>query len=256
MYLINNCMACRSYNVEFKYAFLDRFVVSRATGVDTLSNRPIHAIVCQDCTWVGTDARLDDTEISRYYLDYRGKEYTETRIELNPYYAAVSKTFDTEEEIERRLVGLNYLIDRNPDLNNIKTLLDFGGNDGKYIPEFNSNVKKYVYDISDKPVQPGIEKLGLNSDLKFDFVMCCHVLEHESDPDRVLQQVLNFGHLDTTFYFEVPNFDCPPLPHGIFHEHLSIFNGYSIGQFFLRHRLRIVDSVQYSDYIGFLTSRQ
>lgn len=249
-------MACRSYNVEFYPTFLDRFVVSRATNIETLSNRPIYAIQCNDCTWVGTDARLDNDEMFRYYKDYRGKEYTELRIKLNSYYAQICNTFDTQEEIDRRLVGLNYLIDRNPQLNQIKNLLDFGGNDGKYIPEFNLNVKKYVYDISDKPLKSGVAKLHSDSQLKFDFVMCCHVLEHESDPDRVIQQVLNFGHNNTFYYYEVPNYDCPPIPNGVFHEHLSIFNPQSISTFLLRHRLMIVDSVQYSDYIGFLTSRQ
>lgn len=256
MYLIHNCLGCKSDNVSFESAYFARFVAWRAVGRPFPKDRLISVVVCHDCSYVGTSVRLDKEEMARLYKDYRGEEYNRLRIELEPYYAEIAGKFDTQNEIERRSVGINQLIDRHIQTDMVTTVLDYGGGKGQFIPAKFSRAKKYVYDISDAPLCEGVERFNPKEDRTFDFLMCCHVIEHESEPDELMTDLFKFAHKDTLLYFEVPNYDCPWIPNGVFHEHQSIFNMQSMTTFLQRHRLNIVDTVQCYDYIGFLTYRQ
>lgn len=257
MYLIHHCLCCDSSNVRFESVYLAQFVVWRSTGKPIHCDRLISAVVCNDCGWIGSGARLDKEEIARLYKDYRGEEYNKLRIQLEPHYERVARVFNNPiKEIERRLVGINTLIDRCVNTDVVKNLLDYGGGSGHFIPDRFPNAKKYVYDISDAPLCQGVERFDVTQNQTFDFLMCCHVVEHESDPNELIQELFKFAHEDTLIYFEVPNYDLPPVPNGVFHEHQSIFNQKSMTTFLQKHRLNIIDSIQYSDYIGFLTCRQ
>jgi hypothetical protein len=71
------------------------------------------------------------------------------------------------------------------DFGQIKNVLDYGGDKGQYIPDQLSDANKYVYDISGNQTIPNVMLLRtLNSvkQIKWDFILCMHLLEHLSDP--------------------------------------------------------------------------
>jgi hypothetical protein len=71
--------------------------------------------------------------------------------------------------------------------------------------------------------------------------MCCHVLEHLSEPNDVVAKIKSFAHKDTYFYIEVPGYSKPPPELPIFHEHINIFNIDSLKSLLERNNIVMVD---------------
>jgi hypothetical protein len=91
----------------------------------------------------------------------------------------------------------------------IKTVLDYGGDRGQFIPE-DLGTERYVYEISDAKAVEGVERLTSVAGRHFDFIMLTHVLEHCSEPRDMLALLKPLAHENTLFYFEVP-FERPSL---------------------------------------------
>lgn len=72
-----------------------------------------------------------------------------------------------------------------------KLLLDYGGDCGQFIPKFLSLSEKFVFDLSDSKAVDGVTKLNSIEGRKFDFIMCCHVLEHTNQPFEELSGLKN-----------------------------------------------------------------
>jgi SAM-dependent methyltransferase len=212
--------------------------------------------MCSECNYVGLEARLDQIEMNNLYSGYRGEEYNTQRLAIEPHYVDYIDRFDSPEEIERRMVGINWILDRIVDIDAINSVLDYGGGSGNLIPDKFTGKELFVHDISNEEPIPGVKKFNVESNQKFDFILCCHVLEHVAEPENLVNEILKFAHDDTLIYFEVPNFDCPPIPNGVFHEHISVFSEKSLHAFFNRMNFTFIDGVQYDDYIGFLVNKK
>lgn len=243
MYNINFCPTCNSTNVELKPSKLARFVASRITQKLVDDNIDNNAIVCNECNFIGSQLRFTEIEEQYLYKDYRGEDYNKLRVLCEPNYLERMNSFDQKEYVEKRAVGINYLIKRYIDKEQINTLLDFGGDSGLFIPSYFDKSKKYVLDISNNDTLPTIEKINLDSNIKVDFLMCCHVIEHSSDLEKIFLEIDKFITKNAWVYFEVPNYPTPTVPNA-FHEHINIFNKKSLCSLLTRHNFIVIDTFE------------
>lgn len=133
------------------------------------------------------------------------------------------------------------------DFGQIKNVLDYGGDKGQYIPDQLSDANKYVYDISGNQTVPNVTLLRtLNSvkQIKWDFILCMHLLEHLSDPLDTLKTLSGLlgGGNNTYLYIELPKQDYMHRYSDIeINEHINFFQEntmYKIGDLF---KLRIIN---------------
>jgi SAM-dependent methyltransferase len=157
---------------------------------------------CSACSFRFFDVRLDPDEVARLYSGYRGERYFAERHRWEFWYSR--KVNDgiggDPEEIETRVSTLEKLF--HPHVNNatVKTVLDYGGDRGQFIPK-SLGTEKFVFELSDAVPEPGVNRIGSEQELngmRFDFIMALGVLEHCSEPANVLEQLrscLNPGSL-------------------------------------------------------------
>lgn len=235
MYIVDHCPACLSKNVKFVDAKLARFISWRISGHDPGRDLEIYGITCGDCSYVGSTVRFNEEENTRLYKDYRGADYNKIRSICEPKYLDKIKLQENREFIEERYRGINQLIEK-IDAESIKCVLDYGGGDGFFIPQKFKHAEKYVHDISNVPLLPGVKRFDYHTNT--DFLMCCQVLEHSSDLDATMTEITHLIKPHTWAYFEVPNNPKPYV--GTFHEHLNIFNRQSLETLLKRFGYSIV----------------
>jgi SAM-dependent methyltransferase len=137
--------------------------------------------------------RLTSEEVGRLYSGYRGDRYFAERHRYEFWYSR--KVNDgiggDPEEIARRVAALEKLFLPYVDDTKVRTVLDYGGDRGQFIPK-SLGAEKFVFELSDAEPEPGVVRIGSEQDLKgmkFDFIMALGVLEHCSDPAAVLAQL-------------------------------------------------------------------
>ena len=235
MHNIIPCPCCDSLDQTSIPAYMSQFVVWRTTGVKPKSNLRNLLIQCNHCNYYFSDTRFTDQELARLYTGYRGAEYNQMRIECEPTYQAVMYSVSyikQRKEFIDRLIGQH--------VTNIESVLDYGGDDGKYIPEMFATADRYVYDLSGADTIPGIKKYDPAQRQKFDLVMNCQVLEHVSD---INQLIVNLKDLTNNYlYIEVPAYRKPPAIDIVVGEHLNFFRKSSLIALLNRHNIQIVDT--------------
>lgn len=255
MYIITKCLLCNSDDVSFESTYLSRFVLSRIEGRLRNIDLPINSVRCRRCNFFCSGLRFDDSEMAKLYNDYRGYEYNKLRIEIEgDWYRSMVGTFNSLESRENRLIGINQIIDRSIDISKIKSVLDFGGGSGHFIPDKFIFAQKYVYDISGIGLCPGIKRYDPGRQIDWDYIQCCHVLEHVSDPIALLKDILRIANTETLIYIEVPNGDGPG-PGYVWHEHINTFYENSLEYLMQRVDLTIIDRQTKNGCIGLLTKR-
>jgi hypothetical protein len=140
--------------------------------------------------------------------------------------------------IKERKEFINRLIGRH--VANIESVLDYGGDDGKYIPEMFATADRYVYDLSGVDTLLGIKKYDPVQEQKFDLVMNCQVLEHVADINQLISNLkAATGHY---LYIEVPAYRKPPAFDIVIGEHLNFFRKSSLIALLNRHNIQIIDT--------------
>jgi len=153
--------------------------------------------------------RPTDEELSKLYADYRSEEYQKQRYRHEKWYTAeINQSIGKNSvEVMNRKANLRTILQSLMNLQDIESVLDYGGDSGQYIIDELIHAEKWVYDISNAPLLPGIKRLNNLEDnriLKFDLIMCCHVLEHVPYPLEIVERIKELSHKDTIFYFELP----------------------------------------------------
>ena len=199
---------------------------------------------CPDCDLVFCDWRFDDEEMARLYTDYRGPRYRETRDFYEPGYATINDQLGTAADgLEARLANLKDMAEELIECGDIESVLDYGGDEGQFIPSCFGAAQKSVFEISGKAPGPGIasitdeKKLGV-----YDFVMCCHVLEHCPYPPQLVRKIRR--HTGTYAYFEVPMERTNPTGNQYFkafNEHINMFNEKSMRTLLEQEGFHVVD---------------
>ena len=257
MHNINHCPSCHSTNCVLTPGRLARFVVWQIIGSDPESNVPTQLLHCKDCDFICSQTRFTPEEEQALYTDYRGEVYNQRRVTCEPEYQTHIDSYNFEAELEGRKLGIDYLITQHLDPLAVNTVLDYGGNDGAFIPHYFFNATKYVYDTSGNQPVEGVLPYNKDTGPKpVDVIMCCHTLEHLSDPDIVLNDIKELVSSGSYAYFEVPveraNYNHP-YSENLFHEHINMFHEQSLEALLTRHNFEIVETFRYTHLLCILT---
>lgn len=208
MEYVKQCIACGSRQLSYCRAYAAPFLLERI-GASPSARQPVQLVRCQRCSMVFFNPRLNEREMSLLYRDYRGVQYQRMRQRHEPNYTReFNKGIGSHaKELANRKGNTAEIIRRHAQAEDVRSILDFGGDRGQFIPEDLAPNGKVVFDISGCESLPGITTVPTLEHLqgrKFDLIMCSHVLEHVSKPLDVLETLRTFGHRDTLYYFEVP----------------------------------------------------
>lgn len=189
------------------------FIQARIENNNDIVFNLIH---CKNCGSAFFDYRYDEAEIKKIYKGYRNQEYQSLREHFESWYSKKINYLigDDIKTIHSRNKNLSEILEKNLIVEKIKTVLDYGGDKGQYIPKILNNANKYVYDISMNNTVTGVTLLQSIEECKkisptgYDFIMCAHVLEHLANPLETIQVIKDLIKKKGYLYIEVP-FDSP-----------------------------------------------
>ena len=149
---------------------------------------------------------------------------------LGAFKSQSKKTIDLENKRSKKYF---HILKRNG-FSKSDTILDVGGGDGRHLlPFYKKEFRCYIIDYNKYPIN-GITRLGSTLDhiprqLKFDYILCTHVLEHVADPVRFLKKMLGNLKDDGLCYVEVPSeiwydINWDPVTHINFFTKASLAN--------------------------------
>ena len=262
------CPACQSGDLVRYPAEFSPFVSRRVFDGE---NKRFDFLLCRKCGFAFYSYRFSDEEAAKLYRHYRDDAYQRERQACESWYTKDINALigNNEKELSSRHALLTSVLKESvPNMSDIKAVLDFGGDRGQFIPPVLHKAEKYVYDISDQPVNDGVFKLtdiGAEKEKRrFDLVLCAHVLEHVGDPNAVLETIKSVMKAGQMLYVELP-FDSPFYkkmtenlqylfnPHYslknivrqymrmkrtkafLMHEHVNFFTKESVGALLARH---------------------
>jgi len=186
------CIICGSDHINVYRARLAPFLKERLKHIDT---NEVSLLYCRNCDFAYYHPRLSEHDLSFLYKGYRSDGYVAERKQFEIGY---TNPVDTPKRVSDYARMFRDVLDTNK----IFFMLDYGGNKGETIPPIFPNAIKCVYEPHDVEPLPGV--LQIRHRQEFDFIMCCHVLEHLPYPGVAIQRILNFSHKGTVLYFEVP----------------------------------------------------
>lgn len=256
MKVVQSCIGCYSTNVDRAASTIAPFVSKRIHGREpavielngNVLDFPTRAdsMFCRDCNLIFLDARYDDEEMKRLYRDYRSDAYAKERESFEPGYQKVNGLIGkAAAELQSRRANVQAFLKAHIDCTSVRSVLDYGGDEGQFIPDCLSHADRFVYELSESPVGPGVVKLtSAGERAPYDLTMCCHVLEHCAWPRAI---VANIARYTTRYiYIEVPLerplSDTSKVWHNkLFHEHVNIFDAPSLRTLLEREQLTVIE---------------
>jgi hypothetical protein len=161
--------------------------------------------VCMHCFFIQTRIPFHEEDVMRLYADYREASYHRERIQYEPSYAAIAAAVGYDEvEIRTRTAALNEFLRRAlPATGSFTTMLDYGGSDGRFMP--NLPGAKFVYDVSQVNPLPGISRINSESELAtYSLVLLAHVTEHVVHPLKLVRKLHSYVEPGGYLYIETP----------------------------------------------------
>jgi hypothetical protein len=188
--------------------------------------------VCEHCSFIQTSLPFHDDDIMRLYIDYRSPSYHRQRIQYEPEYAAIAAAVGYDPvEVRTRISALTTFLRKALPSDPI-TILDYGGSDGRFIPDIPGS--KFVYEISNLDPVPGVTRIKSESELgTYSLVLLAHVTEHVPHPLNLVRKLSAYiepgGHLYIETPQEIPDQQRDELRNGAprfdiaIHEHINSY---------------------------------
>jgi SAM-dependent methyltransferase len=208
-YRVNTCVACSSSSLEWRAAIIAPFVAARV-----FKDRPKVCRIagCKVCGLIFFEDRYEDAETARLYAEYRTDGYYHQRHYFEPWYTRrFNDDLGGRGEIAFRRDIMQHVLAKHASSFEINTVLDFGGDRGQ-IMTGGPGSQHYVYDISGVEPDAGVinipnaEALG---NRLFDLILICEVLEHASNPLRVIEEAAAHLKPGGLLYVSTPNAEFP-----------------------------------------------
>lgn len=203
---VHACISCGSRKLARYVAAPEPFILER---IPALRGVTIKLVRCWACGLAFFEPRLEGPELTVLYAGYRGPEYQRMRQRHEPGYTPeVNASIGTgAREIASRTENMRELLVGHVAFAEVRSVLDYGGDRGQYIPAEASAARRVVYDISG--TQPldgmiGVRDWSAVKGQTFDLVLCNHVLEHVTSPRQTLEDVVSVTHEGSWLYLEVP----------------------------------------------------
>lgn len=227
----DKCLICNSTNIKKYTAKSSDFITERVFEGKV---KFVHLLYCKDCGFSYFTYRFNDNEVKKLYVGYRNSNYQKQRQHHESWYTKNINDLigKNKKEIISRNENFTKILKENLDIAKINSILDFGGDEGQFIPKIFKNINKYVYDISNVKTLDNITPLKTQTELKnhnYDLVMCAHVLEHVVNPIETINDIKSIMKKGTYLYIELP-YDSPfcknPLSNiqFLFNPHYSFIN--------------------------------
>lgn len=169
----------------------------------------------------------------RLYSDYRSPSYNQERAQYEPSYESIATRVGQDEvEVRNRREALASFLRRNIGPNQLHTILDYGGSDGRFIPEISG--RRFVFEISDINPILGVTRIDSEANLgRYSIVLLAHVIEHVPHPLDLVRKVASYVEPGGFLYIEtpqeVPDKERDGLKRGIrktqieIHEHINSY---------------------------------
>ncbi|PIU42227.1 MAG: hypothetical protein COS99_01080 [Candidatus Omnitrophica bacterium CG07_land_8_20_14_0_80_42_15] len=161
-------------------------------------------IICKNCGFVFLNPRFEDREMELKYDAIRQLGLVQARLSL----LSVRSLKRRSEIIYNTITKY-----KNKKVAGFR-ILDFGGGGGYNLRLFAKNNLCYIVDYEKPHLQGDVKYLCQTADeitqeIKFDIILCCHVLEHVADPVKILQKLASHLVPNGILYIEIP-FECFP----------------------------------------------
>ncbi|MDB9735218.1 class I SAM-dependent methyltransferase [Candidatus Pelagibacter ubique] len=223
------------------YKFLNNFFFFKKI-FNIRSNINVDIVLCRNCLFISTKKEYSFNELENLYLDYRNDTYNNERVFYEPHYNEIKDLVGKNlKEIKNRQKNLDSIfIEENVNINRINSVIDWGGNEGHFIPSELKKKNIYIFDPSiSKPIEENYTKINKRELLpNVDCLLVAHVLEHVGNPKKFLIDILNNLNKEGILYLEVPedkNLDeiekminNPNNSKFEIHEHINIYNEKSL----------------------------
>jgi hypothetical protein len=194
-----------------KVRLLNFLTFGLSNYVARMSRIHMDSYLCDTCSFYSTWNEIPECSLSALYKDYRSDSYNNEREKYEPGYTKnIAQFIGGLEESESRNYALNEYLSKigmhtSFKVKEIRKALDWGGADGRFLPDFSSNCDRNVFEISSISPIKGVARIAkLNEDMRFDYIQLAHVLEHMSNPLRFMNEVVKHLSDDGYLYLEVP----------------------------------------------------
>jgi 2-polyprenyl-3-methyl-5-hydroxy-6-metoxy-1,4-benzoquinol methylase len=201
----------------------------------------LDAICCDVCGFVCYTPRPDEVDIvNKYQYLNKYQPSVNRRITKDQY----TKSLDSKRAARIFKKCSEYISDKQVDV------LDYGGGNGVLMSPFLKNgFRCYLIDYNEDTL-PGITKIGndinnCQANIKFDVIICSHVLEHVSEISGLVNKLKDFLSSDGIIYAEVPQeilaglrIDADPV------THINYFTKNSFANLFLANGFEILEKQQ------------
>ena len=200
------CPLCGKDNGDFRKA--NAVISPWLRELARIQRRSSKLYICKSCEGAFFNYRYTDEEMDAIYSDYRGPYYTKLRSSWEPWYTESYNAAHNEGEFvqKRKEILKDFLLEAIVD--DLRSIVDVGGDLGQYIPLIDGDTKRYLLDLSNRKLVSGVSRISSLDELeKIDLIIYAHVLEHVPHPLETLQSFLIKARY---VYVEVP-FGVPSI---------------------------------------------
>jgi len=231
---MNNCRNCGGAEVQDlgTIGIVQPFFLKRALGMEIRPPRTPNAIkqkirdlvqvpislfsritaqfacvdmqLCKRCSFIQTAIPFHDDEISRLYVDFRSPSYHQQRMQYEPGYASIAEAVGYHPvEIRTRTAASATFLRKHMPTSDTRTILDYGGADGRFIPDIPGS--RFVYDISRIDPIAGVTPIKSEAELgTYSIVLLAHVTEHVAHPLKLVEKLKALVEPGGYLYIETP----------------------------------------------------